>query len=121
MTDSEYKAYLQSEKWAEICEKRKKIDKYRCCACGCAGTMTNPLEVHHLTYKHIGHEEDRIYEDLVTLDRCCHKLVHSMMERVTSPDGRRGWLNNARIPQVHVFTNSGEDRDFVIGQIKKGG
>lgn len=119
MTDSEYKAYLQSDKWAEICEQRRRIDRYRCCACGCAGTQVNPLEVHHLSYKHIGNEETRIYEDLVTLCHSCHKLIHRAMERTTSPDGRRGWLDNARIPQVHVFTNSGEDRDFIIGQIKK--
>lgn len=81
--------------------------------------MNNPLEVHHLTYNYIGHEEERIYQDLVTLCRSCHKMVHTMMERITSPEGRRGWLDNPRIPQCHTFTNDGTDRDIVIGSIKK--
>lgn len=119
MTDEEYQAYLKSPKWAAICEQRRKIDGYRCAACGSAGSMTNPLEIHHLSYAHIGHEETRIYEDLVCLDHNCHKLVHSMMERVTSPNGRRGWKDSPRIPQVHVFTNSGEDRESITGCIKK--
>ena len=41
------------------------IDKYECQCCGCRGTVANPLEVHHLSYGHLYHEETRIYEDLV--------------------------------------------------------
>ena len=121
MTNTEYQEYLHSEKWANICKQRMRIDKYRCTACGTAGNMANPLEIHHLSYSHLGHEEERIYEDLVTVCRSCHKLTHTMMERVTSPTGRKGWKDNPRIPQVHTFTYSGadEDRNIVIGSIAR--
>ena len=36
------------------------------------------------------------------------------MERVTSADGRRGWLTDSRIPDVHVFTLSGRDDDMFM-------
>lgn len=120
MTNEEYKAYLQSDKWKAIAEQRLKIDGYRCCACGSRGTPSNKLEIHHLSYAHLGHEESRIYEDLCTLCHCDHKALHRVMERVTSPDGRRGWLSNPRIPPIHVFTYSGEETNYVQGGLNNG-
>lgn len=120
MTNAEYKAYLKSDKWKAIAEARFKIDGYRCVCCGSRGTMTNKLEIHHLSYAHLGHEETRIYEDLVTLCHCDHKSLHKIMERVTSPEGRRGWLNNPRIPPIHVFTYSGEETDYKYGGQQNG-
>lgn len=121
MTDEEYKAYRNSKKWADICAKRRLIDKGRCAACGSTGNMTNPIEVHHLSYAHLGNEENRIYEDLVCLCRSCHKLTHKMMERVTSPSGRQGWKDNPRIPKTYTFTTTGEDRTVIVGTKKEGG
>lgn len=111
MTNKEYEEYLQSPKWKAIAKKRFEIDNYTCQMCGSRGTPNNPLEVHHLSYRHIGNEQDRIYEDLVTLCHTCHKAIHNVMCRITNPYGRRGWSNNQTIPQVHVFTFSGLDQE----------
>lgn len=107
-----YQEYLKSDKWKAIAQERLKIDRFMCQGCGCCGTPTNPLEIHHLSYAHLYNEENRIYEDLVTLCRACHKQTHKIMERTTSASGRKGWKDNPRIPQVHVFTVSGTDRQF---------
>lgn len=107
MENEKYRQYLQSDKWRAISNKRMQIDGYRCVMCGSYGTSNNPLEVHHCSYRSLYEEQDRIYQDLFTLCHCCHKSIHRAMERITSPDGRRGWKNNPRIPQIHVFNISG--------------
>ncbi len=115
MASEQYKAYLESDKWKQIAAKRFEIDGYRCVCCGAQGTSNNKLEIHHLSYNHLYHEENRIYEDLVTLCHCCHKSLHKVMERVTSPTGRRGWLDNPRIPDIHIYTLSGTDINYTYG------
>jgi cytochrome c peroxidase len=60
-----------------------------------------------MSYKQLYHEEGRIYEDLVTCCHRCHKLVHNLMNRVTAPNGRRGWKDARNIPKVSVFTLTG--------------
>ncbi len=104
--NEKYRKYLQSDKWRAIAKKRMQIDGYRCVMCGSAGTTGNPLSVHHLSYKWLYQEENRIYQDLETLCFCCHKQIHRAMERITSPDGRRGW-KDARIPQIHTYNING--------------
>ena len=108
----DYIEYLKTEQWQALAQKRMEIDGYRCCMCGCRGTMGNRLEIHHLTYRTLYHE--RPYEDLLTLCHACHKATHKMMERVTSPDGRRGWKNE-RIPDVHIYTLTGTDTHVTAG------
>ena len=54
--------YLKSDKWKAIAHERMKIDKYTCQMCGCRGTTTNPLEVHHLSYKHLYVEKYDAFE-----------------------------------------------------------
>lgn len=106
--DERYKAYLKSDKWKQIAKKRMEIDGYTCQGCECKGTATNPLEIHHLSYRYIYHEESRIFEDLVSLCHSCHKTIHKVMERKTNAQGRRGWKDNPRIPTVSTFTITGE-------------
>ena len=106
--NAKYRDYLKSEKWKAIATRRMQIDNYTCQNCGTKGTVQNPLEVHHLSYAHLYEEETRVYEDLVTLCHICHKGLHKTMERVTAPNGRRGWKDNPRIPQVHVFNINGD-------------
>lgn len=108
--ESRYKEYLKSPKWKAIAEKRLMIDGHTCQGCGSRGTARNPLEVHHLSYKYIYHEEERIFEDLVTLCHECHKNIHAIMNRVTNADGRRGWKDNANIPKISVWTINGTDK-----------
>ena len=109
MDNTKYKAYLKSPEWQAISLERMKIDKFRCAGCNCSGTPKNPLEVHHISYKHLYVETDWIYEDLVTLCHSCHKLLHGIMNRQTNAAGRRGWGDNKTIPQIHVFNLSGTE------------
>jgi len=105
--DTRYSEYLKSDKWKAIAKRRMEIDKYECQMCGARGTANNPLEVHHISYAHLYNEQDRIFEDLVTLCHICHKGIHRAMERVTNEDGRRGWKHNPRIPKVHTYNING--------------
>ena len=106
-TNTKYRLYLQSDKLKKIAEKRMQIDGYRCQCCESKGTTQNPLEVHHLSYANLYNEENRVYEDLVTLCHLCHKSTHKIMERVTNQNGRRGWKDNPRIPSVHIYNIDG--------------
>lgn len=117
VNDKEYQEYLKTPKWHNIAKQRMAIDNFECQGCGSRGTAWNPLEVHHFTYEHLYHEESRIYEDLVTLCRCCHKNVHNVMNRVTNAQGRRGWKDNCNVPKVHIFTLSGADTSLKIGDL----
>ena len=106
MENTMYVAYLKSDKWRRIARARLEIDGYTCQGCGCNGTAVNPLEVHHVSYRHLYEEEKWIYEDLVCLCHVCHKLIHRVMNRQTSKDGRRGW-KDGNIPQVHAYNLNG--------------
>ena len=108
-----YQQYLHSDKWKTIAQERMKIDGYKCVCCGTTGDTTNPLEVHHLSYKYLYREETRVYEDLVTLCHVHHKMLHNIMNRVTNKDGRKGWSNNPTIPKIHVFNINGSSLNFM--------
>jgi len=107
MTDQEYSNYLKSEQWKEKAAKRLEIDRYTCQGCGSRGSSDNPLQVHHLNYKHVGNED--VYTDLVCLCRNCHIRTHHIMNRVTDKLGHRGWNDNSQVPRIHVFTVGGLD------------
>jgi len=109
MDNATYQAYLKTDKWKTIAKRRMDIDGNMCVMCGSRGTTGNPLEVHHLSYKCLYHEEERIYEDLVTLCHCCHKQVHALMNRQTDANGRHGWKDNSTIPAISVYTVAGHD------------
>lgn len=108
MNNAKYREYLQSPKWKNIARQRMEIDGNKCVMCGSRGTTANPLEVHHLSYRYLYREENRIYEDLVTLCHACHKQVHALMNRQTDPNGRHGWKDNYTVPDISVYTISGE-------------
>lgn len=95
MIYSSYPEYLQSEQWKQKVQQRAEIDKYRCCMCGSAGTMTNKLQCHHISYRTIYHED--VYKDILTLCENCHKSVHTMMNRITDQKGTRGWKDTLTI------------------------
>lgn len=107
MTNEEYTAYLQSDKWKAIAKRRMEIDGNRCVMCGSRGTTANPLNIHHLSYKYLGNEENRVFQDLCTLCFSCHKQTHALMCRKTAPN-RNGWKDRYDIPAVSVFTLTGE-------------
>ena len=96
-----YRDYLGSQEWRERKRQRLSIDEYRCQMCGCQGTTLNPLDVHHLTYHNIRHED--VEKDLVTLCRSCHLGVHSMMNRTTNAaTGQRGWKDQLSVSTVSL-------------------
>ena len=64
-----YQAYLCTDHWRNVREHRLSEDLWRCQGCG----TVNNLQVHHKSYERLGHER---LEDLVTLCRKCHRLVH---------------------------------------------
>ncbi len=107
MDDKKYKEYLISQEWNEIRARRMQIDGFRCQGCHSSGNPLNPLEVHHFKYKGVIFEEykpQNMNRQLVTVCRCCHKIVHNVMNRVTDPEtGRRGWNDDSRIPNFHEY------------------
>lgn len=107
----DYERYLQSAEWKQKAYQRMEIDGFKCCMCNSRGTVTNPLQVHHLGYKRIGNED--IYKDLLTLCKSCHRNVHMMMSRTTgyNADGtpRHGWKDDLPDFTTHVFSLSGDN------------
>jgi HNH endonuclease len=67
-----YEEYLATMWWAWRRGRTLRQDGYRCRRCG----TRKGLQVHHLSYKHLGDEPD---EDLVTLCRECHARFHGKL------------------------------------------
>lgn len=101
-----YQEYLKSDEWKNRVKKRMEIDHCVCQMCGSSGTMSNPLECHHLTYRNIGREDE--YKDLVILCHNCHTQVHNMMSRIVTPEGQHGF-QNSQIPRITIFNLSGTE------------
>ena len=99
MDNYQYQQYLKSDEWKQKARQRAEIDDFKCCMCGATGTMNNPLETHHLSYRAIGREN--VWKDILTLCHNCHYHVHLMMNQKTAPD-RRGWKDELRIAD-HVL------------------
>jgi len=64
-----YEDYIVSKEWEAKRKERIKRDHYQCAMCGTAKN----LQVHHITYERLGHEE---LDDLITLCKDCHAKVH---------------------------------------------
>ena len=67
----EYKKYMESAEWIAKRNMALRRDGFVCKRCGSAKN----LNVHHITYKNLGHEE---MDDLVTLCETCHEYIHSL-------------------------------------------
>ncbi len=71
-----YQEYLRSDRWNETRNKILEMDNFKCVNCD----SSDNLQVHHLTYKNIGHEQDK---DLITLCKKCHyNLFHDSSRKV---------------------------------------
>ena len=68
MGSADYYEYIASEEWRAKADAIKARDGH-CLLCG----STYHLDAHHLTYAHLGDERP---DELVTLCRRCHELVH---------------------------------------------
>lgn len=85
MQSAFYKQYMRSEAWAEKKRQRMEIDHNCCVMCGRPAEKTrNGLQVHHVTYKRLGHED--VLTDLCTLCGSCHKKIHNYYDRIRSKD-----------------------------------
>jgi hypothetical protein len=87
-----YSDYLKSDKWKRKRKAALKRAGYRCRDCGAAAH----LDVHHLTYAHIGREWKT---DLIVLCRSCHEKRHRIKREddmidlnTRQPSGRLGYL-----------------------------
>ena len=74
LSAEEYRAYLQTPHWQKVRARRMQIDKYVCAFCG----ASDLLQVHHISYERLGHEEVRT--DLVTLCADCHHRLHQLID-----------------------------------------
>lgn len=96
-----YDEYLASEHWADLRRRfyASKLFKGRCHAC----PSRTGLNVHHKTYKRLGHEW---LQDLVALCRDCHQAVHALerergtkLANVTRWFIRQKWLELGSRPK----------------------
>ena len=76
---SQYNGYLQSSHWKDIRRQRLAMDGFQCSICGTAKN----LDVHHLTYERLGHED---LDDLVSLCKRCHAIVHEKDKKKVKND-----------------------------------
>lgn len=67
---AEYENYIHSSAWRSRRQRALQLGHYRCAKCG----STTSLQVHHLSYQHLGHELDN---ELVVLCASCHRQVHN--------------------------------------------
>lgn len=77
LTKREYYEYIRSDMWKE--RKRLFMKKWYNRFCYTCETSTQ-LQVHHLSYEHVGCEYD---DELCTLCSTCHSLLH---ENIQSTD-----------------------------------
>lgn len=79
MQSEEYKAYIRSAQWEQKKRERMKIDNYCCVMCGRSRDHCRTLQVHHITYTRLGHEN--VLTDLCTVCGSCHKKLHNYYDR----------------------------------------
>lgn len=78
-----YDEFLDSPYWIGLSEFLKNSAGWRCERCG-RHHQESPLEVHHKTYVHRGHEFPDHLDDLEVLCNHCHRKQHGHR-----PRGRR--------------------------------
>lgn len=81
-----YQEYMNSPAWTAKRQQRLDLDGYKCRTCGCTFDV-RPLQVHHVTYERLGHED---LGDLITLCSTCHEAITDVMRRRRYADRRIG-------------------------------
>ena len=66
-----YQKYLKSEKFKEVKDIVHLRDKEKCCCCG----RDENLQVHHVTYEHLGLGGNIEANDCILLCRICHSAI----------------------------------------------
>jgi predicted HNH restriction endonuclease len=100
MDYKQYKAYLKSAEWkakkqkfysSKLYKKLKENGKWKCFCCE---EGNKALDMHHRTYKRLGHEN--ISVDLVPVCRDCHNLIHA-----TEKTGVQLWEATNQVRRIH--------------------
>lgn len=73
LSSKRYTEYINSRQWKQRAAAMVARANFRCQRCG----STRTLNVHHLTYEHLG---DEWPQDLIVLCRKCHKEEHGIEE-----------------------------------------
>ena len=76
----EYYEYINSNDWQV---RRENFYSKHGKVCECCGSSVN-IDLHHLNYNRLGYEED---EDLVSLCRDCHGIIHTFKHRYEVNEG----------------------------------
>ncbi len=80
----EYENYMDSYQWELVRNERiHRYDGGKCQMCGRGEADGVSLQVHHLSYERLGHEN--IGHDLVTLCVEDHKKIHRLYKRSQRP------------------------------------
>lgn len=100
MTHSaEYTARIHSTAWRALCYR---LYKQRGRVCQRCGRDDRPLQVHHLTYDHLGHERE--YElKIVCADECHQREDAERVEREARRIAQRG-MAWATLEDVQALT-----------------
>ncbi len=80
-----YQEYLRSEHWQRFRAKFYASKPNTVCRCCNAKTS---LDLHHTTYKHLGHEW---LKDIIPLCRECHGLTHKVAKEMLAENPDKPW------------------------------
>ena len=75
----EYDAYMRSNEWAEKCNQRLEIAGHKCEMCGRLEKNSKGLQIHHISYRHLGAED--VGNELICVCGRCHLLLHAYYAR----------------------------------------
>jgi len=107
-----YDDYLKSSQWQKKRSERLKIDKMRCQLCG----RPMDLQVHHLTYASIGHEN--VYRDLLTLCKYCHEEVEQNKKTRRIPVSPYSYAYRRQLAKQFAIEHQQDDLSNVgIGKV----
>ncbi len=73
--DAEYKRYLRGEHWQSVRASILHRANGKCERCG---RESDKLQVHHLTYRNLGHER---YDELEAVCPKCHLELHGIKKK----------------------------------------
>lgn len=83
-----YQAYIKSDAWRAKAQERMRVDHFRCVMCGRSADHCRTLQVHHVTYRNLGHED--VMRDLCTVCGSCHKKLHNYYDRERGEENGKG-------------------------------
>lgn len=88
----DYRDYLRSAHWHDLKRRYRESDRPQECICG----EVERVQLHHLTYERIGHEE---LTDLTPLCARCHAMIHELERRGEIGLDFAGFVNAQRAAQ----------------------